>query len=44
MIKLAVDAEEGTKNSRLSKDQIVDVSLILQGAQSTHLKCLSSAL
>jgi hypothetical protein len=27
MVKLAVDAEEGTKNSHLSKNQIVDVSL-----------------
>lgn len=29
LIKLAVDAEEGTKNSRLSKAQIVDVRLVL---------------
>jgi len=30
MVKLAVDVEEGTKNSRLSKDQIVDVSSFLR--------------
>jgi len=42
MVKLAVDAEEGTKNSRLSKDQIIDVSSLLK-AQSTRPKCLLSA-
>lgn len=43
MVKLAVDAEEGTKNSRLSKDQIVDVSSFLQ-AQNTHSNYLSREL
>ena len=33
MVKLAVDAEEGTKNSRLSKAQIVDVRQISHDMQ-----------
>ena len=37
VVTLAVDAEEGTKHSRLSKMEIIDVCILPRGFLVTHL-------